>query len=108
MHLENKNWRAENLLSLGGIYSSKYDVEKTKIPVSLTEFLERNPNINEIYLHLDRDLAGRNASAFFQQVMSKKYKVFVNKLSYGKDVNEYLCIKKGIKNIVKFKEERLS
>ena len=43
---------------------------------------------------------------FFQQVMSKKYKVFVNKLSYGKDVNEYLCIKKGIKNIVKFKEER--
>ena len=38
--------------------------------------------------------------------MSKKYKVFVNKLNYGKDVNKYLCIKKGIKNIVKFKEER--
>ena len=106
LHLENKNWRAENLLSLGGIYSSKYDVGKTKIPVSLTEFLKQNSNINEIHLHLDNDLAGRNASAFFQQVMSEKYKVYNHTISSGKDVNEYLCIKKGLKNIVKFKEER--
>lgn len=101
LHLENKNWRAENLLSLGGIYSSKYDVEKTKIPVSLTEFLERNPNINEIYLHLDRDLAGRNASSFFQQVLSKGYKVYNHTIPFGKDVNEYLCLKTGIKKIEK-------
>ena len=101
LHLENKNWRAENLLSLGGIYSSKYDVEKTKIPVSLTEFLERNPNINEIYLHLDRDLAGRNASNFFQQVLSKNYKVYNHTIPFGKDVNEYLCLKTGIKKIEK-------
>ena len=101
LHLENKNWRAENLLSLGGIYSSKYDVEKTKIPVSLTEFLERNPNINEIYLHLDRDLAGRNASSFFQQVLSKNYKVYNHTIPFGKDVNEYLCLKTGIKKIEK-------
>ena len=101
LHLENKNWRAENLLSLGGIYSSKYDVEKTKIPVSLTEFLERNPNINEINLHLDRDLAGRNASNFFQQVLSKNYKVYNHTIPFGKDVNEYLCLKTGIKKIEK-------
>ena len=101
LHLENKNWRSENLLSLGGIYSSKYDVEKTKIPVSLTEFLERNPNINEIYLHLDRDLAGRNASSFFQQVLSKNYKVYNHTIPFGKDVNEYLCLKTGIKKIEK-------
>ena len=101
LHLENKNWRAENLLSLGGIYSSKYDVEKTKIPVSLTEFLEKNPNINEIYLHLDRDLAGRNASSFFQQVLSKNYQVCNHTIPFGKDVNEYLCLKTGIKKIEK-------
>lgn len=101
LHLENKNWRAENLLSLGGIYSSKYDVEKTKIPVSLTEFLKQNPNVNEINLHLDNDLAGKNASAFFQQVLSKKYKVFNDTVPYGKDVNEYLCLKKDIKKIEK-------
>lgn len=101
LHLENKNWRAENLLSLGGIYSSKYDVGKTKIPVSLTEFLKQNPNVNEINLHLDNDLAGRNASAFFQQVLSKNYKVFNDTVPYGKDVNEYLCLKKDIKKIEK-------
>ena len=99
--IENRNWREENLLSLGGIYSSKYDVEKTKIPISLTEFLEKNPNVNEIHLHLDRDLAGRNASAFFQQVLSEKYKVLDRTVPFGKDVNEYLCLKKGIKKIEK-------
>ena len=103
LHLENKNWRAENLLSLGGIYSSKYDVEKTKIPVSLTEFLEKNPNVKEIHLHLDRDLAGRNASSFFQQVLSEKYKIFDDTIPFGKDVNEYLCLKTGIK---KFEKKR--
>ena len=52
-------------------------------------------------MHLDRDLAGRNASTFFQQVLSKKYKVFDRPMAYGKDVNEYLCLKKGIKKIEK-------
>lgn len=103
--LSNKNWREENLLSLGGIYSSKYDVEKTKVPVSLIEFLEKNPNINEVHLHLDNDLAGRNASAFFQQVLSKKYKVFNHTIPLGKDLNEYLCLKKGIKKLEERKEK---
>lgn len=101
LHLTDRNWREENLLSLGGIYSSKYDVEKTKVPISLMEFLEKNPNINEIHLHLDNDLAGRNASAFFQQVLSKKYKVINHTIPIGKDMNEYLCLKRGIKKIEK-------
>lgn len=101
LHLTDRNWREENLLSLGGIYSSKYDVEKTKVPISLMEFLEKNPNINEVHLHLDNDLAGRNASAFFQQVLSKKYKVINHTIPIGKDMNEYLCLKRRIKKIEK-------
>lgn len=102
LSLENRNWRKENLLSLGGIYTSKYDLEKTKIPVSLTEFLEKNPDVNEIHLHLDNDIAGRNASSFFQQVLSKKYKVFNHTVPLGKDLNEYLCLKKNkVKNLEK-------
>lgn len=101
LHLTDRNWREENLLSLGGIYSSKYDVEKTKVPISLMEFLEKNQNINEVHLHLDNDLAGRNASAFFQQVLSKKYKVINHTIPIGKDMNEYLCLKRGIKKIEK-------
>lgn len=101
LHLTDRKWRKENLLSLGGIYSSKYDVEKTKVPISLMEFLEKNQNINEVHLHLDNDLAGRNASAFFQQVLSKKYKVINHTIPIGKDMNEYLCLKRGIKKIEK-------
>lgn len=101
LYLTDRNWREENLLSLGGIYSSKYDVEKTKVPISLMEFLEKNQNINEVHLHLDNDLAGRNASVFFQQVLSKKYKVINYTIPIGKDMNEYLCLKRGIKKIEK-------
>ena len=97
LKLSNRNWKEENMLSLGGIYSSKYDMAKSKVPISLIEFLEKNPNINEIHLHLDRDLAGRNATAFLQQVLSEKYKVLDSTVPFGKDMNEYLCLKKGIK-----------
>lgn len=93
LSLENRNWRDENLLSLGGIYTSKYDPDKSKIPIALVNVLEKNSNINEIHLHLDRDLAGRNASSFLQQVLGEKYKVIDATVPFGKDMNEYLCLK---------------
>ncbi len=101
LNLENKNWRDENLLSLGGIYTSKYDPDKSKIPVALVNFLEKNPNVNEIHLHLDRDLAGRNASSFLEQVLKEKYKIKDATVPFGKDMNEYLCLKYGAKKIKK-------
>ena len=87
------------MLSLGGIYTSNYDTNKSKIPVALLEFLEKNSNINEIHLHLDRDLAGRNATTFLQQVLNEKYKVLDSTVPFGKDMNEYLCLKKQTKKI---------
>lgn len=101
LNLENRNWREENLLSLGGIYTSKYDPDKSKIPLALTEFLEKNPNINEIHLHLDRDLAGRNASDFLKEVLQNKYKIKDSIAPFGKDINEYLCLKYCNKKIEK-------
>ena len=101
LKLSNRNWKEENMLSLGEIYTSNYDINKSKIPVALVEFLEKNPNINEIHLHLDRDLAGRNATTFLQQVLSEKYKVLDSTVPFGKDMNEYLCLKKQTKKIEK-------
>ena len=89
------------MLSLGGIYTSKYDPDKSKIPVALVNFLEKNPNVNEIHLHLDRDLAGRNASSFLEQVLKEKYKIKDATVPFGKDMNEYLCLKYGAKKIKK-------
>lgn len=99
LKLNNRNWKEENMLSLGGIYTSNYDINKSKIPVALLEFLEKNSNINEIHLHLDRDLAGRNATTFLQQVLNEKYKVLDSTVPFGKDMNEYLCLKKQTKKI---------
>jgi len=101
LKLSSRNWKEENMLSLGGIYTSNYDINKSKIPVALVEFLEKNPNINEIHLHLDRDLAGRNATTFLQQVLNEKYKVLDSTVPFGKDMNEYLCLKKQTKKIEK-------
>lgn len=101
LKLNNRNWKEENMLSLGGIYTSKYDINKSKIPVALVEFLEKNSNINEIHLHLDRDLAGRNATTFLQQVLNEKYKVLDSTVPFGKDMNEYLCLKKQTQKIEK-------
>lgn len=97
LKFHNRNWKEENMLSLGGIYTSKYDLEKAKVPVALKDFLEKNAEINEIHLHLDRDLAGRNATAFLQQVLKEKYKVIDSTVPYGKDCNEYLCMKLNVK-----------
>lgn len=103
LKLNDRNWREENMLSLGGIYTSNYDINKSKIPIALVDFLEKNPNINEIHLHLDRDLAGRNATTFLQQVLEEKYIVLDSTVPFGKDMNEYLCLKKESK---KFEKER--
>lgn len=103
LKLNDRNWKEENMLSLGGIYTSNYDINKSKTPIALVEFLEKNPNINEIHLHLDRDLAGRNATTFLQQVLKEKYTVLDSTAPFGKDMNEYLCLKKESK---KFEKER--
>lgn len=103
LKLNDRNWREENMLSLGGIYTSNYDINKSKTPIALVDFLEKNPNINEIHLHLDRDLAGRNATTFLQQVLEEKYTVLDSTVPFGKDMNEYLCLKKESK---KFEKER--
>lgn len=105
LKLSNRNWKEENMLSLGGIYTSNYDINKSKIPVALVEFLEKNPNINEIHLHLDRDLAGRNATTFLQQVLNEKYKVLDSTVPFGKDMNEYLCLKKQTQKIEKERKD---
>ena len=103
LKLNDRNWKEENMLSLGGIYTSNYDINKSKTPIALVEFLEKNPNINEIHLHLDRDLAGRNATTFLQQVLKEKYTFLDSTAPFGKDMNEYLCLKKESK---KFEKER--
>ena len=84
-----KDFRKYNLLSLGGVYST----QSSKIPVALQNFLDLNPSVNCIYLHLDNDEAGRNATKLLIEKLSTKYTVIDKAPPAGKDVNDFLCIK---------------
>ena len=91
LKMKNIDWHKENMLSLGGVYQQSKYKESNNIPTNIQEFLKKNCNVNEIYLHVDNDEVGRSASKSLQQVLSKKYKVYDKPPPLGKDCNDYLC-----------------
>ena len=97
MKLEGKDWRQLNLVSLAGVYSPKQKIEDSKVPVTLGRLLEKDKTIRRIVLHLDNDIAGRKATKALQTILSDKYEVVDDPPQYGKDVNDFLCKRLGIK-----------
>lgn len=98
MKLEGKDWRQFNLVSLAGVYSPKQRIEDSKVPVTLGRLLEKDKTIRRIVLHLDNDIAGRKATKALQTILSDKYEVVDDPPQYGKDVNDFLCKRLGIKD----------
>ena len=98
MKLEGKDWRQLNLVSLAGVYSPKQKIEDSKVPVTLGRLLEKDKTIRRIVLHLDNDIAGRKATKALQTILSDKYEVVDEPPQYGKDVNDFLCKRLGIKD----------
>lgn len=98
MKLEGKEWRQFNLVSLAGVYSPKQKIEDSKVPVTLGRLLEKDKTIRRIVLHLDNDIAGRKATKALQTILSDKYEVVDDPPQYGKDVNDFLCKRLGIKD----------
>ena len=95
--LEGKEWRQLNLVSLAGVYSPKQKIEDSKVPVTLGRLLEKDKTIKRIVLHLDNDIAGRKATKALQTILSDKYEVVDDPPQCGKDVNDFLCKRLGIK-----------
>ena len=98
MKLEGKDWRQFNLVSLAGVYSPKQKIKDSKVPVTLSRLLEKDKTIRRIVLHLDNDIAGRKATKALQTILSDKYEVVDDPPQYGKDVNDFLCKRLGIKD----------
>ena len=98
MKLEGKDWRQFNLVSLAGVYSPKQKIEDSKVPVTLGRLLEKDKTIRRIVLHLDNDIAGRKATKALQTILSDKFEVVDDPPQYGKDVNDFLCKRLGIKD----------
>ena len=93
---EGKDYKSENLLSLSGVYQPKKEIKDSKIPIALSTFLEENPHIKTIVLHLDNDKVGRLCTAALTELLKKDYKIVDAPPPVGKDVNDFLMSYLGI------------
>lgn len=84
------DWKADHLLSLGGVYKTEH---KNTVPVALEHFLDENPNITTVKLHLDNDDVGREAALDIIEGLKNRYMVFNEPPEQGKDMNDWLRIK---------------
>ena len=87
---EGKDYRKENLLSLSGVYQPKKESKDSKIPIALSVFLEKNPLIKTIHLHLDNDKTGRLCTAALKELLKKDYEIVDDPPPVGKDFNDFL------------------
>ncbi len=85
------DWKKQNLMTLSGVYSPKQFSESKNVPVAIGEYIKNHPQLKTVYLHLDNDIAGRNAAYSISKMLSEKFEVVNSSPPYGKDVNEYLC-----------------
>ena len=102
--LNNIDYENYTLVSLAGVYQPAKIIEQSKIPKTIERYLSKHDNVNEIVLHFDNDIAGRNATIAFQTVIPKQYKVINEPSPYGKDINDYLRKYLNIKHCTKDKE----
>jgi len=83
-------WKAEPMLSLGGVYAPRGDPAQGKVPGSLEHKLKEDPGIRTIALHFDNDFAGREAAKMIQAKLSDRYEIRNEPPRYGKDMNDEL------------------
>lgn len=90
---EGKDYRAANLLSLSGVYQPQKELSESKIPIALSTYLQKNPQIKTIILHLDNDRTGRFCTAALKELLQKDYKIVDAPPPVGKDVNDFLMVR---------------
>ena len=73
--LYGQNWEDKTLISLAGVYQPAKIIEQRKVPFAISNYLEKHPEVTKIYLCLDNDEAGRNATNALKTVMSDKYEI---------------------------------
>ena len=93
--LNGEDWRAENLLSLAGIYQPKSVIAESKLPIALTQYLSDYPHIKKVVLRLDNDPKGRLAATAIKTVLPKEYETSIALSPQGKDYNDGLCMRLG-------------
>ena len=98
LKIKGYDWHNQNLIALAGVYQPANKIEQSKVPITVLNFLQNNPNIKQIVLHFDNDRAGRDATKAFIIALNNKYDIYDIPAPYGKDINDYLCYTLGLKN----------
>ena len=91
---EGKNWHEDHLLSLAGVFVTK---REDVVPVALSRYLADHPEIRTLRLHLDNDVVGRGAVAGIVGGLRNRYEIWDEPPKCGKDVNDQLKIRIGLK-----------
>lgn len=73
--LYGKNWENKTMISLAGVYQPAKILAESKVPIAIQNYLEKHSEIRTIYLCLDNDEAGRNATKALSKVLSDKFQV---------------------------------
>ena len=90
MKMKTGNWRAETMVSLGGVYAPSPNKPISKIPAALENALQNHPEVKAIALHLDNDNAGRAATLSITEQLKDRYEIRNEPPPKGKDCNDYL------------------
>ena len=98
LKIKGYDWQNQNLIALAGVYQPANNIEQSKVPITVLNFLQNNPNVKQIVLHFDNDRAGRDATKAFIIALDNKYDIYDIPAPYGKDINDYLCYTLGLKN----------
>ena len=93
---EGKDYKAENLLSLSGVYQPKKEIKDSTVPIALSTFLKENPQIKTLFLHLDNDNTGRRCTEALKVLLQKDYEIVDAPPPVGKDVNDFLMSYLGL------------
>ncbi len=72
-----QNYEEKTLISLAGVYQPASDISQSKVPIAIQKYLEKHPETRRIYLCLDNDEVGKNASKALENVLSHKYEVII-------------------------------
>ena len=101
---EGRDYRTQNLLSLSGVYQPKKEISESKVPIALTTYLNENPQIKTIVLHLDNDKVGRLCTAALQELLKNDYEIVDDPPPVGKDFNDFLLSYLGISRPISKRE----
>lgn len=107
MKMKTGNWRAETMVSLGGVYAPSPNKPISKIPAALDNALQNHPEAKVIALHLDNDNAGRAATLSITEQLKDRYEIRDEPPPKGKDCNDYL-MHVHYKRLYKTKGEKLN